>query len=54
MFPMVKYTGHVLLSPPNCDNWVLSDEMINDAMVDPTGNFAYKEWYQVKPKSNLS
>ena len=41
MFPMVKYTGHALLSPRNWESWVLSDEIISGAMVDPIGKFFF-------------
>ena len=41
MFPIVKYTGHALLSPRNWDSCVLSDDSMRGAIVDPTGNFFY-------------
>jgi hypothetical protein len=43
MFPIVKYTGQALLSPRNWESWVLSDEIIRGAMVDPIGNFFFDE-----------
>jgi hypothetical protein len=41
MFPIVKYTGQALLSPRNWESWVLSDDRIRGAMVEPIGNFFY-------------
>ena len=41
MFPIDKYTGQALLSPQNWESWVLSDDRIRGAMVDPTGNFFF-------------
>src|SRR5882762_158136 len=39
MFPMVRYTGHALLLPRNCESDVLSDDRINGAIVAPFGSF---------------
>jgi hypothetical protein len=41
MFPIVKYTGHALLSPRNWESWVLSDDKIRGAIVEPIGNFFF-------------
>jgi hypothetical protein len=41
MFPIVKYTGQALLSPRNWDSWVLSDDRIRGATVDPIGNLFF-------------
>ena len=46
IFPIVKYTGQALLSPRNWDSWVLSDDRIMGAIVDPIGNFFFDEIYR--------
>ena len=44
MFPIVKYTGQVLLSPWNWESWVLSDDKIRGAMVNSISNFFFNNF----------
>src|SRR5882762_1276422 len=43
IFPIVRYTGHACLSPPNCDSAVLSDARITGASTAPSGSFSWIE-----------
>ena len=43
IFLIIKYTGQALLSPWNWESWVLSDNRIRGAMVDPIGKFFFHE-----------
>ena len=43
ILPMLRYTGHVCLSPLNLESWVLSDERMTGAIVAPGRSLSWVE-----------